>query len=75
MRCFLCNTILNEQLYAEHSILKCSHCNKYYIEGETGSYKRFLKRRSSKIIRKLELEKIGDGNNYRKVFPLWWEWF
>ncbi len=49
--------------------------NKYYIEGKTGSYKRFLKRRSNKIIRKLELEKIGDGNNYRKVFPLWWEWF
>lgn len=49
--------------------------NKYYIEGTTGVYKRFLKRRSSKIVRRVDLGKIGNGNNYRRAFPLMWEWF
>lgn len=34
MRCFLCNTTLKEQLYAEHSILLCPCCHKYYIEAK-----------------------------------------
>lgn len=34
MRCFLCNTILNEQIYAEHIVSICPNCKKYYIKAK-----------------------------------------
>lgn len=48
---------------------------KYYLEGRTGTYKRFLKRQANKAVRRAELGTVGSGKNYRKVFDLEWEWF
>lgn len=47
----------------------------YFIEGTTGNYKKYLKRQAAKAVRRAELETIGSGNNYKKVYELTWKWY
>lgn len=47
----------------------------YFIEGKTGTYKKHLKRRANKAVRRADLESVGSGNNYKRVFNLEWEWY
>ena len=47
----------------------------YYVQGNTGTYKRFLKKQATKKSRKIDLEEIKSGSHYKKIFDLMWEWY
>lgn len=38
----------------------------YYVQGNTGTYKRFLKKQAAKKYRKIDLEEIKSGSHYKK---------
>ena len=47
----------------------------YYVQGNTGTYKRFLKKQAAKKSRKIDLEELKSGSHYKKLFGLMWEWY
>lgn len=47
----------------------------YYVQGNTGTYKKFLKKQAAKKSRKIDLEEIKSGSHYKKLFALMWEWY
>lgn len=49
--------------------------NDYFIEGSKSPYKKHLKRLASKSIRKKDLDSVGSGKHYKKVFNLANQWY
>lgn len=47
----------------------------YYVEGHTGTYKKFLKRQASKAVRKARIDSVNSGCHYRKMYELLWQWY
>lgn len=49
--------------------------HEYFIEGSKDNYKKHLKRRANKAIRRAPLEAVGSGAHYKKIFNLPNEWY
>ena len=47
----------------------------YYVQRRTGSYKRFLKKQAAKKYRKIDLEELKSGSQYKRLFDLTWDWY
>jgi len=48
----------------------------YYTEGTTGYYKKFLKQKANKAVRKTPISfHIPNGASYKKVYELAYEWY
>lgn len=47
----------------------------YYVEGCKDNYKQSLKKIATKKVRQSNLDKFGNGSNYKKLFNLPWNWY
>lgn len=47
----------------------------YYVQGCKSNYKQTLKRLANKKVRRSKHWETGNGNHYRKIYGLQWEWY
>lgn len=47
----------------------------YYVEGCKDNYKQLLKKTAVKKVRQSNLDEIGNGSDYKKLFNLKWNWY